>query len=67
MESNIALGSDGLLPLFYKQFWDKVGSKVSNAVLSILNSGILPDILNHTFLTLIPKVKSGCRVTDFPP
>ncbi|XP_075663122.1 uncharacterized protein LOC142632636 [Castanea sativa] len=67
LQAKTALGPDGLPPLFYKQFWDTVGSEVSNAVLSILNSGILPNSLNHTFLTLIPKVKSARLVTDFCP
>jgi len=44
-----------------------VGSKVSNAVLSVLNLGILPDTLNHTLFTFIPKVKNARRVTDFHP
>ena len=42
-------------------------SEVSNAVLLVLNSVILPDTLNHTLLTLIPKVKSAHRVIDFRP
>ena len=44
-----------------------MGFEVSNAVLSVLNSGILPDTLNHTLLTLIPNIKNACRVTDFHP
>ena len=49
MDSTTGPGSDGLPPLFCKQFWDKVGAKVSDAVLSVLNSGIIPRTLNHTF------------------
>lgn len=67
MESNTAPGPDGSPPLFYKQFWDGVRSEVSDAVLSVLNLGKIPEALNHTFLTLIPKVKSARRVTDFRP
>ena len=33
----------------------------------MLNSGNLPNALNHTFLTLIPKIKCPRRVTDFRP
>lgn len=40
---------------------------VSDSVLRVLNSGILPHELNHTFLTLIPKIKSPRRVIDFRP
>ena len=67
MESATAPGPDGFPPLFFKQFWSKVGHDVSEAVLSVLNSGTIPSTLNHTFLVLIPKVHSSRRVTDFRP
>ena len=67
MEANTALGLDGLPPLFYKQFWAKIGGEVSTAVLAMLNSGIIPPNLNHTFIMLIPKIQSPRRVTDFRP
>ena len=44
-----------------------MGGEVSEAILSILNSGIIPDKLNHTFLTLIPKIHSPRKVSDFRP
>ena len=40
---------------------------VSLTVLSCLNSSIIPPNLNHTYITLIPKVKSPQRVTKFHP
>ena len=40
---------------------------VSQAVLSCLNSGSLLKSINHTFITLVPKVQSPERVTDFRP
>ena len=67
MESSSAPSPDGLPPMFYKQYWSKVGTKVSTSVLSILNLGILPPDLNHIFITLIPKIKSPRNVTDFHP
>ena len=67
MDSNTSPRLDGLPPLFYKQFWNKVGGEVSEVVLSLLNSGIIPDKLNHTFLTLIPKIHSPRKVFDFGP
>ena len=56
MESGTAPGPDGLPPLFYKQYWGKVGQEVTSVVLAVLNVGIVPSQLNHTFLTLIPKI-----------
>lgn len=40
---------------------------VSQAVLSSLNIGNILASINHTFVTLIPKVKSPERVTEFCP
>ena len=40
---------------------------MSQAILSCLNSGIIPPNLNHTYITLIPKVKNPQKVTDFRP
>ncbi|XP_075665270.1 uncharacterized protein LOC142634918 [Castanea sativa] len=67
MDSNTSPGPDGFPPLFYKKFWNKVGGEVSKAVLSVLNSGNIPNKLNHTFLTLIPKIHSPRKVSDFRP
>lgn len=65
MDSEITPGPDGLPPLFYKQFWDKIGPDVTDVVLNALNLGNIPENLNHTFLTLIPKVQSPRKVTNF--
>ena len=67
MDANTAPGSDGLPPLFYKQFWGKIGQEVTKAVLSVLNIGNIPTNLNHTFITLIPKVQSPVKVSEFRP
>lgn len=67
MDYDIALRPDGLPPMFYKQFWSKVGHDISEAILAVLNSGTIPNDLNHTFLTLIPKIHSSRRVIDFRP
>ena len=48
---------DEMHPLFYKNFWDLVRGDVINVVLHFLNSGSLPNPLNHTFITLISKQK----------
>ena len=62
-----SLGPDGMLPLFFQQFWPIVGEKVTEAILTCLNtSSILPSI-NQTFITLISKVKSPVRVSEFHP
>ena len=40
---------------------------VAQAVLSSLNSGSVLKSINHTFITLIPKVHKLEKVTDFRP
>ena len=67
MESGTTPGPDGLPPLFYKQFWSKVGQEVTEAIFAVLNLGTIPNNLNHTFLTLIPEVQSPRMVSDFRP
>ena len=44
-----------------------LGSDVSTTILHYLNSGILPQTLCHSFITLIPKVKDPKYVTEFRP
>lgn len=63
MEPLKAPGPDGLPPLFFQNFWPCIREEVSQA----LNSGSIPSSINHTFITLIPKVKSPSKVTEFRP
>lgn len=58
-------GPDGMPPLFYKAYWSTVGPNVIDATLSVLNSGTMPPLLNRTFISLIPKIKSPERAKDF--
>ena len=53
-----ASGPDGMLHLFYQTFWQHIGPEVSEAALSCLNSGTLLKSINHTFISLIPKVNN---------
>ena len=62
-----APGPDGMLPLFYHIYWSDIGMDITQAVLSCLNSGSLLKSKNHTFITLIPKVKNPERVSEFRP
>ena len=49
-------------PIFYQHYWD-----VAKAVLTWLNSGTICPSFNHTYITLIPKVKCPQQVTEFHP
>ena len=50
-------GPDGMPPLFYQHFYGVVDNDVTNSVLSWFNLGTIPHPINHTFITLIPKIK----------
>ena len=60
-------GPDGMLPLFYQSYWSLVGTDVTKAILLYLNSGTLPPILRHSYITLIPKVKNPEYVSQYCP
>ena len=60
-----ALGRDGMSPIFYKTYWHIVGKDVTTMVLNALNSGVVHESLNPTFISLIPKIKNPKKVFDF--
>ena len=47
-----APGPDGLPPIFYQHYWNKIGGDVAKAVLTWFNSGIICPSFNHTYITL---------------
>lgn len=58
-------GPDGFPALFYKRFWNIIGSNIISSVLEFLNSKTLPQPVNFTFIVLIPKVKKPSKMTEF--
>ena len=62
-----APGLDGMLPIFFQHYWNSIGDDVVKAVLSCLNSKKILLGLNHTFITLISKVKSPEYIIEFYP
>ena len=54
-------------PIFFQHYWSSIGEDVVKAVLSCLNSGQILPGLNHTFITLVPKVKSPEKISEFCP
>ena len=60
-------GPDGMSLVFYKSFWHIVRKDVTAVVLWALNSGIVPESINTTFISLIPKIKNPKKVSDFRP
>ena len=62
-----SLGLDGMLPLFYQNYWSLIGPDVTLSILHYLNSGVLSQSFCHSFITLIIKVKNPEYVTKFRP
>ena len=62
-----ASGPDGMPSIFYQHYWHLIGDDVARAMLFCLQNGHFPPDLNHTYLTLIPKVKKPEQVTEFRP
>ena len=58
---------DGMPPIFYQSFWSLLGDDVYTAILDCLNNCKIPKEINHTNITLIPKVKSPESITEFRP
>ena len=62
-----APGPDGLHAGFFHRFLLVVGEFVKQEVKNIFNSGVVPDYLNQTLITLVPKCKSPELLSNFCP
>ena len=49
----------------FQNYWQLVGCNVTQSILHFLNSTSLPNHLNYTFITLIPKVKNLKLVSKY--
>ena len=54
-------------PQFFQTYFTDVGMDITQAVLSCLNSRSILKSINHTFITLIPKVNNLENVSNFKP
>ena len=62
-----APGPDGFQAFFFQRFWPIVTEKVCNVALNVFHGHPLPEGLNETFITLIPKVPNVEFVTQLRP
>lgn len=58
-------GPDGFHPIFFKSKWEVVGQDVFNFVASVFENPSLIGNVNHTLLTLIPKLDDPKKAADF--
>nr|GEW54656.1 hypothetical protein [Tanacetum cinerariifolium] len=62
---NKASGPNGFSVAFFKETWDIISDDVCKVIKEFFTNGILLKELNHTIITLIPKVDAPLRVNDF--
>lgn len=62
-----SLRPNGFGAIFYQKHWKMVGTKVSEAILSILNGEGLTPSLNFTFIALIPIKCNAEFISNFRP
>ena len=67
MDPYKAVGPDGFGALVYQKYWQVVCNEVVSVVQDVLNFGKLPKQLNHTLITVAPKVDNTKRTSQFRP
>ncbi|GJV32713.1 RNA-directed DNA polymerase, eukaryota, reverse transcriptase zinc-binding domain protein [Tanacetum coccineum] len=64
---NRAPGPDGYSSLFFKRAWNIIGNDVCAAIKEFFVSGKMLGELNATLITLVPKIQTPSRVSEFRP
>ncbi|GJS26843.1 sodium/hydrogen exchanger 6 [Tanacetum coccineum] len=62
-----ALGLDGFTAAFFKKAWDVVGGDITFAIRDFFSNGKLLKELNHTTISLIPKVSTPAHINYYRP
>jgi len=57
----------GMPPLFFQHFWQVIDHDITQSILTWPNTGTLPRPVNHTFITLISKIKNLELVSEYRP
>ncbi|XP_058767513.1 uncharacterized protein LOC131641227 [Vicia villosa] len=67
MQADKSPGPDGFNPGFYHHFWDTCGTNIFQAVCGWLETGSVPQSLNKTNITFIPKGDTQTTMKDWRP
>ena len=67
MHPTKAPSPDGMSAIFFQKYWDVVGDDITCMVLNVLNSDMSIVDINRTNITLIPKINSPSKMSDFRP
>jgi hypothetical protein len=62
-----APGPEGFLAHFFERHWDTCGEDVSRVVLWILSGEDSPEVINKTFIVMIPKITNPKEMSQFRP
>ncbi|XP_071902137.1 uncharacterized protein [Coffea arabica] len=60
-------GVDGMSPLFFQKFWTTIKKEVVNAIQTFFHTGHLLKSVNHTVITLIPKLLNPTSLNQLRP
>ena len=67
MPSSKCPGPDGIQPIIYKHFWEELGTKIHDFISRVFATGLIPHVINTTYLSLIPKIPHPTCISDFRP
>ncbi|PWA66317.1 RNA-directed DNA polymerase, eukaryota, Reverse transcriptase zinc-binding domain protein [Artemisia annua] len=67
IEDNKAPGPDGFSSCFYKKAWGIIEKDVCKAIREFFVTGKLLKEINSTIITLVPKIQTPTKVSDFRP
>ena len=57
-------GPDGFPAIFFQKHWNLCGNEIIKLVSTAFSSGSIPEGLNNTLITLVPKIQSLCIFLD---
>ncbi|XP_071925834.1 uncharacterized protein [Coffea arabica] len=67
MNPEKAPGQDGMTPLFFQKFWNTIKSDIILAIKAFFHSGHMLKSVNHTVISLIPKILHPTNLKNFRP
>ena len=67
MGDDKAPGPDGYTAAFFKKAWNVVGKDVTSAIRDFFTNGKILKEINHTIISLIPKVPTPSKINDYRP
>nr|GEV87928.1 hypothetical protein [Tanacetum cinerariifolium] len=67
MKDNKAMGLDGYSAAFFNEACDIIAVNVIKAIKEFFTNGVFLKELNHTIISLIPKVTTPMRIHDYRP